>query len=49
MAIWTDAEIRSRTRRRAAGAMPWQRRPFVWLLIGWCVFALVMLATFATI
>ena len=50
MAIWNDIEARPALKvRRAPRPMPWQQRPFAWLLVGWGFFALVLLAIFATI
>jgi hypothetical protein len=50
MAIWVDTGTTlSPKPRRAPRLRPWQRRPFVWLLAGWAVFALTLLAIFATI
>jgi hypothetical protein len=47
MAIWSDVE--SKAGPRARGRMPWQERPFAWLVVGWGFFALVLLAILATI
>ena len=50
MAIWGDTHSRpSRVPRRASRLMPWQEKPFAWLLVGWGFFALVLAAIFATI
>jgi hypothetical protein len=50
MAIWGDIHARpSRAARRAPRLMPWQEKPFAWLLVGWGFFALVLAAIFATI
>ncbi len=50
MAIWSDIETRpAPSTRRARRTMPWQQRPFAWLLVGWGFFALVLAAVFATI
>ncbi|MBO9559871.1 MAG: hypothetical protein J7515_14980 [Caulobacter sp.] len=50
MAIWSDIEGKpARVTRRARHLMPWQQRPFAWLLVGWGFFALVLAAVFATI
>jgi hypothetical protein len=46
MAIWTDVEPKA---PRAPRLMPWQERPFAWLLAGWGFLALVLLAILATI
>ena len=45
MAIWTEVEPKCRVATRL---MPWQERPFAWLLAGWGFFALVLLAILAT-
>ena len=50
MAIWSDIEGKqARPARRRRQLMPWQERPFAWLLVGWGFFALVLAAVFATI
>ena len=45
MAIWSNAETKP---VRDAKPMPWQERPFAWLLVSWGFFALVLLAILAT-
>jgi hypothetical protein len=47
MAIWSDVDTKAS--KRARRRMPWQERPFAWLLVGWGFFALVLLAILATI
>ena len=50
MAIWSDIETKPTPKpRRAPRLMPWQQRPFAWLLVGWGFFALMLAAVFATI
>lgn len=50
MAIWSDIEGKAtQATRRTRQLMPWQQRPFAWLLVGWGFFALVLAAVFATI
>ena len=49
MTILVHIESKTRRVRRRAELLPWQRRPFSWLLIGWGFFALVLLAILATI
>jgi len=50
MAIWNDIETRTTTRApRPRRSMPWQERPFAWLLVGWGFFALVLLMILATL
>ena len=60
MTTWIDIESKTRrsraaVRRKAARVLrepqlaPWQRRPFVWLAIGWSFYGLVLLAILATL
>jgi hypothetical protein len=50
MAIWSDTETSPEPKaRRAPRPMPWQEKPFAWLMVGWGFFALVLAAVFATI
>jgi hypothetical protein len=50
MAIWSDIEAKPAPKaRRGSRLMPWQEKPFAWLLVGWGFFALVLAAIFATI
>lgn len=50
MAICDDFEARPAPKaRRAPGLMPWQQKPFAWLLVGWGFVALTVTAVFATI
>jgi hypothetical protein len=46
MAIWNEVGPKA---PHASRLMPWQERPFAWLLVGWGFLALVLLAIFATI
>jgi hypothetical protein len=50
MAIWNEVDTRPEPKvRHASGPMPWQERPFAWLMVGWGFFALVLAAVFATL
>jgi len=50
MAIWSDIETKATPKaRHARRSMPWQQRPFAWLLVGWGFFALVLLMILATL
>lgn len=49
MAILVHIESKAPRGRRRAELLPWQRRPFSWLLVGWGFFALILLAILATI
>jgi hypothetical protein len=50
MVIWSDVEAKTTPKaRQASRRMPWQERPFAWLVVGWGFFGLVLLAILATI
>jgi hypothetical protein len=49
MAILVHIESKAPRGRRRAELLPWQRRPFSGLLVGWGFFALILLAILATI
>ena len=49
MTILAHIESKAPRVRRRAQLLPWQRRPFSWLLVGWGFFALILLAILATI
>jgi hypothetical protein len=50
MAIWNAIEPRPMPKTlRAPLRMPWQQKPFAWLLVGWGFLALVVTVVLATI
>jgi hypothetical protein len=50
MTICNDFGARPASKaRRTSGLMPWQQKPFAWLLVGWAFLALTLTAVFATL
>jgi hypothetical protein len=49
MTILAHIESKAPRVRRRTQLLPWQQRPFSWLLVGWGFFALTLLAVLATI